>query len=56
MDKVILTLRTGEGKRTWYAYSVEYGTFSSDLNFIDKIHYDYLKKLQADETDKLGEE
>lgn len=56
MEELTITLRTGEGKRTWYAYSVEYGSWSSDLNFIDKIHYDYLKDLQVKDADKLGAE
>lgn len=50
MEKLALNLKTGEGKRTWYAYTVEYGDWSSDLQFIDKVHYEYLKSLQAQES------
>lgn len=56
MENPVLVLRTGEGKRTWYGYTVEYGSWSSDLQFIDKIHYDYLKSLQAKGNDSLKED
>lgn len=51
MEAVQLSLKTGEGKRTWYAFTITVGEFSSDLQFIDKIHYDYLKANQPE--DKL---
>jgi len=57
MPEVRIHLKTGEGKRRWYAYTVQVGDWSSELQFIDKIHYDYLKTVtgQSDVLD-LDEE
>lgn len=49
-------LKTGEGKRTWYGFTVKIGDYYSDLVFIDKIHYDYLKSLQGETGSFLDDE
>lgn len=53
-EQVILELKTGEGKRTWYGYVVHVGDYSGELVFIDKIHYLYLKSLEANTSELNG--